>query len=128
MENKDLKNKVEAEMKNQLKEAIESNDSEKFVEAQLALAKGIEEKILDEAKNSTIKHMEEINNQEIMTQRGLNPLTAEERKFYNEVIGSEGFAGTEALMPATIFDRIFEDLRKNHPLLSEIDFKNTTGV
>lgn len=128
MENKDLKNKNETEMKNQLKEAIESNDSEKFVEAQIALAKNIEEKIIDEAKNSTIKHMEEINNQEIMTQRGLNPLTAEERKFYNEVIGTEGFAGTEALMPATIFDRIFEDLRKNHPLLSEIDFKNTTGV
>lgn len=31
-------------------------------------------------------------------------------------------------MPKTIFDRVFEDLQLNHPLLAEIDFINTTGT
>ena len=63
-----------------------------------------------------------------MVKRGLNPLTKEERQFYNEVIGGEGFSGTEKLMPPTIFERVFEELRQNHPLLSQIDFVNTTAT
>jgi hypothetical protein len=31
-------------------------------------------------------------------------------------------------MPPTIFERVFEELRQNHPLLSEIDFVNTTAT
>ncbi|EUJ56632.1 major capsid protein [Listeria fleischmannii FSL S10-1203] len=31
-------------------------------------------------------------------------------------------------MPATVFERVFEDLEKQHPLLSEIDFVNTTAT
>ena len=136
MDNKDLKvkndEKVQAEIKANMKEAIESGDSEAFAEAQVAMAKQIEAKILDEAKNSA-KGIVDQNiidqaDQAAMTSRGLNPLTAEEKKYYNEVIGTEGFAGTEELLPATVFDRVFEDLRKKHPLLSEITFQNTTGV
>ena len=136
MDNKDLKvkndEKMQAEIKVNMKEAIESGDSEAFAEAQVAMAKQIEAKILDEAKNSA-KGIVDQNiidqaDQAAMTSRGLNPLTAEEKKYYNEVIGTEGFAGTEELLPATVFDRVFEDLRKKHPLLSEITFQNTTGV
>lgn len=125
MENKDLKIKNEFEIKTKMKDAIESNDSEVFVETQIALAKEIEERILQEAKDA---RNEDSNDQVVMAKRGLNPLTSEEQKYYNEVITTEGFGGSEQLMPATIFDRVFEDLRLNHPLLSEIDFKNTTGV
>ncbi len=128
MENKDLKIKNEIELKNKMKEAIESGNSEAFAEAQVAMAKEIEANILEEAKASALEIANSNNDQAVMTSRGLNPLTAEETKFYNEVIGGEGFDGVEGLMPATIFDRVFEDLRKNHPLLSEITFRNTTGV
>lgn len=125
MENKDLEMKNEAELKEKLKNAIESNDSEAFTQAQIEMAKSIQNKILKEAKQAV---NEDINDQAIMVKRGLNPLTKEEREYYNEVISGEGFAGTEKLMPATIFDRVFEDLRQKHPLLSEINFVNTTGV
>jgi len=63
-----------------------------------------------------------------MRKRGLNQLTSEERKYYNEVIDGAGFDGVETLMPATIFERVFEDLRQNHELLSEINFINTTSM
>jgi len=128
MKNLDLDTKKFNEIKVKMKEAIENGESEGFVAAQAKMAKEIEESILEEAKNATSEMINSNNDQAVMTQRGLNPLTAEEKEFYNEVITTGGFEGAEKLMPATIFDRVFEDLRKEHPLLSEIDFKNTTGV
>jgi len=128
MKNKDLTNKNDEEIKVVMKEAIENGDSEKFVSAQAALAKNIEQKVLDEAKQSVEILNEDLNDKNVMAKRGLNPLTSEELKYYNEVIGAAGFEGTEQLVPATVFDRVFEDLRQNHPLLSEITFRNTTGV
>jgi len=127
MKNKDLKNKEELEIKSDMKEAIESGDSEAFVEAQTALAKSVEERILEEAKNAKNEGLLSELDKEIMAARGLD-LTAEEREFYNEVIDGDGFDGTEKMLPATVFDRVFDNLRKNHPLLSEIEFKNTTAV
>lgn len=123
MNNPDLN--TEVELRDQLKNAIESGDSEEFARIQVDMAKGIEARILQEAKSAM---NEDMNDNAIMVRRGLNPLTKEEKDYYNEVIGSEGFAGTEKLMPATIFDRVFEDLRQNHPLLTEIDFVNTTAT
>lgn len=125
MKNLDLVKKTELELQEEIKNAIENGDSEAFAKVQIELAKGIEARILQEAKDA---RNEDINDNSVMVKRGLNPLTTEEKKYYNAVIGGEGFSGTEELMPATIFDRVFEDLRVNHPLLSEIAFVNTTGI
>jgi len=127
VKNEDLKNKEELEIKNDMKEAIEEGNSEAFVAAQTALAKSIENRILEEAKNARKEGILSELDKEIMSKRGFD-LTAEEREFYNEVIDGDGFEGTEKMLPATIFDRVFDNLRKNHPLLSKIDFKNTTAV
>lgn len=125
MRNLDLDQKNDVELQEQLKNAIENGDSDEFVKVQVAMAKSIEAKILQEAQQA---RNEDLNDQAVMTQRGLNPLTSEEREYYNEVIGAGGFAGVQKLVPPTVFDRVFEDLRANHELLSEIDFVNTTGV
>ncbi|MCC5465548.1 phage major capsid protein [Pelosinus baikalensis] len=124
MVNADL-DKTDIELQTQMKEAIESGDSEAFVKAQVAMAKGIEARILKDAKQAV---NDDLNDQTVMAKRGLNPLTKAEMEYYNEVIGTSGFAGTEKLMPATVFGRVFEDLRLNHPLLSEINFQNTTAT
>ncbi len=125
MKNLDFAPLNEIEIKTALKEAIESGDSEQFVEAQIKMAKQIEDRLIQEAKTM---RSEELHDQAVLLKRGMNPLTSEELAYYNEVIGAEGFAGVETLVPATVFDRVFEDLRQKHPLLSEIDFVNTTGV
>lgn len=123
MQNHDIDN--EMELKNQLKNAIESGDSEEFAKVQVEIAKGIRAQILQEAQQA---RNEDLNDQAVMLNRGLNPLTSQELKYYNEVIGAGGFAGVEQLVPATVFERVFEDLRKNHPLLNEINFVNVTGT
>lgn len=125
MFNPDIKEKENLEIQNEMKAAIENGNSEGFVQAQVKLAKNIETRILQEA---TQTRNDDINDTSVMVQRGLNPLTVEEKKYYNEVIGAEGFAGVETLMPPTVFDRVFEDLRANRPLLAEIDFVNTTAT
>lgn len=124
MENKDLQRNEELEIKTKIKNAIESGDSDAFVEAQMALAKSVEKRVLDEAK----RFGADLHDQSVLAKRGMNPLTKEERQFYNEVIGGEGFSGVEKLMPPTIFNRVFEELRQSHPLLSQIDFVNTTAT
>lgn len=125
MTNLDAKIKTELELQEEIKNAIESGDSEAFAKVQIEMAKGIEARILQEAKSSI---HEDTNDNAVMIKRGLSPLTVEEKTYYNEVIGAGGFAGVEQLVPATIFDRVFEDLRASHPLLAAIDFVNTTAT
>jgi hypothetical protein len=115
----------DAEMQTKIKNALESADPEAFAKVQVEIAREIENRILKEAK--AIGNIA-LNDQQVLAQRGLSVLTADEQKYYNEVITAGGFAGAEQLMPPTIFDRVFEDLKANHPLLSEIAFTNTTGV
>ncbi len=124
LKNPDFDKGIDLEIQEKIKNAIESADSEEFAKVQMELATIIQNRILQEAKSAK---NEDINDNAVMIQRGLNPLTREEKEYYNEVIGTGGFAGVEKFMPPTIFERVFEDLKKNHPLLSKIKFENTTA-
>ena len=125
MKNIETQNKENLEVQAALAKAIESKDNNEIALAFTNLAKGIETRVLEEAKSSINN---DLTDREVMSKRGLNTLTAQEKTYYNEVIGGAGFSGTEKLMPATIFERVFEDLKANHPLLSKIQFTNTTGI
>lgn len=123
MKNKDLE-KSKDEILNEMMNGIKEGDAETFIDAQKNLAESI--------KNEILQDFREVQNQEltekVMQERGLNTLTAEEKKFYNEVISEEGFENVEELVPATVFERVFEELEEEHELLNAIDFVNTTGV
>lgn len=110
----------------EIKNALESGDADKFAEAIVkniqANGDRIQQELIEEAKNFNIENADA----SILAQRGFKPLTAAERKYYNEVKDKHSFDGLE--LPKTVFDRVFEDLTQNHPLLSEINFVNVTGV
>lgn len=110
----------------EIKNAIDSGDADKFAEAIVkniqANGDRIQQELIEEAKAFNIENA----NASILAQRGFKPLTAAERKYYNEVKDKHSFDGLE--LPKTVFERVFEDLTKNHPLLSEINFVNVTGV
>lgn len=63
----------------------------------------------------------------VLAQRGVNVLTAEEKKFFNQVVQSDGFTD-EIILPKTIVERIYEDLTTEHPLLSVINFQDLGTV
>lgn len=116
-------NKVDA---TEIKNAIDSGDSQEFADVVvrniIANNDELQEKLINEAKSFSVENADA----NILAQRGFKPLTAEERKYYNEVKDKHSFQGLE--LPKTVFERVFDDLSKNHPLLSKIQFQNVTGV
>ncbi|MBT2615325.1 MULTISPECIES: phage major capsid protein [unclassified Bacillus (in: firmicutes)] len=102
----------------------EEQDAEKLAlawdEMQSALAEDLTEKITTQVRTQQM-------DAQILTARGQNVLTSEERKFFNEVISSEGFA-EESILPVTTQERIFEDLVQEHPLLDAIGLQDLGAV
>ncbi|HFL2427513.1 TPA: phage major capsid protein [Clostridioides difficile] len=122
---KNLDEATNVELRTNLMEAIKSNDEEKITTAFLRMAEDIQSNLLKEARS--IANTESID-RAILDKRGMPQLTSEERAYYSQVIEKRGFTDLEITMPRTIFDRVFDDLEQNHPLLSAINFENTTGV
>ena len=112
--------------KTEIKNALETGDAETFADVFIktinAKAESIQNSLIEEAKSFNVENADAA----VLAQRGFKPLTAEERRYYNEVKDKHSFDGLE--LPKTVFERVFDDLQKEHPLLSEIDFVNTTGV
>src|SRR5690606_6833055 len=91
-----------------------------FDEMFTALQTDLTEQITNEARN-------EVHDAQILAARGQNVLTSTERKFFNEVIASEGFA-EDAILPVTTQERVFEDLVSEHPLLEAIGLQDLGAV
>lgn len=76
--------------------------------------------------NTTIREANRANEQQwdatVLASRGVRQLTNEEKKFYSQAIHVESFDGVLDLMPPTVYDRVFEDLALDHPLLSRVNF------
>lgn len=113
------------EIRATLVSALKENNNEKVTEALVRMAEGIQENLINEARSMVNT---ELNDIAILDRRGVAQLTSEERKYYNEVIEKRGFTDLTVTLPRTVFERVFEDLLQNHPLLSKINFVNTTAT
>ncbi|MCU5497575.1 phage major capsid protein [Bacillus wiedmannii] len=125
IKNLDREVQKQNEMREKLLNAMNSGDEEQAAAAMVEFANSIQQNIINEARQAV---NEDLSDQQVMVSRGLQVLTKDEQSYYNEVIANKGFAGTETLVPATVFERVFEYLRVNHALLNHIQFVNTTGV
>lgn len=81
-----------------------------------ALVNSLTTQITNQVAASTV-------DQVVLTNRGADILTTEERQFFNAVVQSDGFKD-ELILPETVEERIYEDLTTDHPLLSLINFRN----
>ena len=61
--------------------------------------------------------------QVVLANRGSDVMTSEEKRFFNEVVKSDGFTD-ELILPETVEERIYDELKTEHPLLSLINFRN----
>ena len=96
--------------------ASDEEQSKAFGEMFDALSNDLQEEITAEVNNRVVDNG-------ILAKRAIDPLTSEERKFFNEINYETGYK-EEKLLPETVIERIFDDLQKNHPLLSKINIKN----
>ncbi|MDB8552162.1 phage major capsid protein [Turicibacter sanguinis] len=121
MKNLDLQ---DTELRSNIAEILKGSDEEAIAEAFVSLARSVEKNVIKEARSEMQREMSD---RATLEARGQAQLTSEERAYYEAVVEKRGFDGIDVVMPKTIFDRVFEDLELNHPLLSKIDFVNTTG-
>ena len=123
MENLDVKNK---ETKTSIVNAINSGNAEeladKILEANIQASQEIQNRLIQESKTFNANNAD----MQVLASRGFRALTHEETKYYNAVADASSLA--DVPLPRTVFDRVFEDLINEHPLLSEITFQNTTGI
>ena len=85
--------------------------------------------IAEDAGNQVREEYEElkhVHDNNILQARGIPVLTAEETKFYNEVIKKSGF-DEDMVWPETILERVFEDIQNDHPILRLVKFTPTVG-
>lgn len=118
-----------AQIRAQVDEALKNNNSEDISEALVRMAEGIQENILKEAQTQARSLIRaQVNDRNVLNERGMNVLTTEERKYYEQVIEKRAFTNLDVALPKTVFDRVFDELDKEHPLLNKIAFQNTTAV
>ncbi|MCJ0932554.1 phage major capsid protein [Virgibacillus halodenitrificans] len=102
----------------------EEQDQEKLAtawdEMQTALAEDLTEKITAEVRTQQM-------DAQILSARGQNVLTSEEKKFFNQVVEFGGF-DEDSILPETTQERVFEDLVESHPLLTEIGLQDLGAV
>lgn len=127
-ENPDLDARTKEEFRDTIKQALESGDTDKFSQAFTNYMSNIEQAVIREAKGVVA-----IDDSNILQTRGVRQLTSDENKFYQKTIEAMQAApnsvnNLDVVMPETVINSVFEDLKAEHELLSVIDFKNVTGL
>lgn len=123
MKNIEAKNK---EQKKVIVNALEGGNANELadaiLEAQIQNSQEIQDRLIKESETFNVHNAD----MQVLAQRGFRALTNEETRYYNAVQDASSL--TDIPLPRTVFDRVFEDLQTEHPLLSKITFQNTTGI
>lgn len=132
MKSKDVKALAREELAQKFNEALKTNDPEQVAQAMADMAEGIQNEIMERAQS--VANIEQLDAQ-ALSSRGLRQLTSSEKKYYEKLIEAmksdnpkQALSSLEVTMPETIIEDVFEDLRREHPLLAAINFQNTTYV
>lgn len=118
--------KLEQKSALELMKALQSNDEKQIEQAWQGFHDSIVEKCLEDHRNVTDTN--------VLAQRGIRQLTTQETKFYEKFIETAKSSNpkqaltdlltTEHGMPETIFEDVYKDLVREHPLLARIKFHN----
>lgn len=130
MKSKDILAMEKAKIVEKMNQALKDDDMEAFSRAFVELCQKIEENVLQQAKDLVTEQ-----DAVILAQRGVRQLTSKEREYYEKVIDAmkssdprQALNDVDVVMPETIMDSIFEELRTGHPLLSKLSASTVTGL
>ena len=109
--------------------AIEAGDTDKFIDE---LVSSINDEVYKGAVRATLEKYAEIgdvNDEVILAQRGIKPLTAEEKGFYETMIKAKGeLTNFSVALPVTTSSRVYDKMIATHELLQRIDFIDSKGL
>lgn len=120
------------EMYNSVASAIASGDANEAVNALKDMQEFYKNELLD-----TFKEYENNRDESILAERGVKVLTSEENSFWNQFIDraksdfkneSGVYTGIMTQLPKTEYESIVEELKRDHELLSAIDFTSVSAI
>lgn len=126
MINKDL---LRQEFSDALAKALEAGDADATAAAFETFSNNVLQAIEEE-----FNQYGNVTDMAVLQHRGLRVLTAEENAWYKKFIDAARIGTKQAItnigdaMVPTIWDRVIEDMKKDHPLLSAIDIQNAAGA
>lgn len=122
------------ELRVQLQQAIRDNNEENFASVFNQLLTSIGTEIRTEYEQQMNDLRQEVDST-ILAGRGVRQLTTAENNYYQKLITAmksgnpkQAVENLDLVMPETVIDSVFDDLRTNHPLLSAINFVPTNGA
>jgi len=122
----------EKEYLNKIVAALKSNDEAEIQQAW----QGFHDSVVEQVK-ADFEELQENNDSAVLAQRGYRQLTSKEKKWYQKVISALkstdpkqaftailGSENEEDLMPTTIIEDVYKDLKEEYPLLNAINFQH----
>lgn len=129
MKNNDFINEESKKFMQKMMDALQQGDAEGAAKAMQEMQNGICGIIEQE-----FEQYKGVGDMEVLQSRGLRKLTSEETEWYQKFIGAvktgakQEITNLTAAMPVTIIDRVIDDMKKNHPLLSAINIQDAAGA
>lgn len=130
MKSKDV---IKQELNSNLTAAMQSKDPGALTDAFADFAMKLQESIIEDSKV-----YERTQDEKILERRGVRVLTAEEKKYYENITQAMkahytnpqmAFTGLDTTtLPTTTIDTVLSDIQSTFPLLSVINFQNTSVV
>ncbi len=126
--------KTREELRSNLQQAIRENNTDAFADAFDKMLGNIEDCLRQEYKGQ-VDQLQQSLDSRILSARGVRQLTSKEMDYYEKLGAAmaahnpkQALANLDVVMPETVIDSVFDDLRTNHPLLSLITFNPTNGA
>lgn len=114
-----------------MQQAIRNNDTEAFQKSFDQMMERIAEDIRQGCEER-MDQMRQDMDRKVLATRGARQLTSEEREYYQKLGEAmqakdpkQALANLSVVMPRTVIDSVFEELRTKHPLLEKIRFTPT---
>ena len=111
-----------------MSQAIKADDNKRFVELVQETIETARQDLTAE-QEAKLQAIQEEADRAALAARGNKPMTSAEQKYFTELGQAlaakdpkQALANMSSVMPETVVNEVFEDLRTNHPLLSAIDF------
>lgn len=121
-------------IRQRMADAIKANDSEQFSQAFADMSE-FKAQELKADFDAQLKGIQQDMDSRILNTRGVRQLTSKERTYWQKIIDAmkstspkQALANISDVLPDTVIDSVFEDLRIAHPLLEAINFRPTTAT
>lgn len=130
MKSLDVIQQERAEIMQRMTKATQENDTEAFSAAFGDLAESIQQAVMGD-----FREMQAQQDTNVLTARGCRVLTSTERTYYESIMDAmrsenpkQALSNVNRVLPETVIDSVFEDMKAAHPLLSAIKFESTGAL